>query len=717
MSGEDVFEGGGGRRFDPREFMRLVVRFGWIALVLAVLGGVGGAVWTSRQPRVYSAISTLEYEPNPPRPLGRGVEDVADPFGNFWASREFFDTQNRVISSRNVLDRVVRQLALHEDAAFHGHTGEAAERFEGSTIEATSALLGARLTVEPVPTTRLVNLVVQDSDPERAANIANAIGAAYIEKTLEDRMRSTVTALEWLDGQLTDLRSDLEASENALYDFKREHDVLSLSLEENQNVVARQILAFSDALTTARTRRIELAARADRLRRALSMDPLEAPLSGLTNVEAIIELRAALVEKLGERERLAVRYGDNHPDMVALNAEIRTQQEQLVREMRSVIHGTEGEFEEARRVEGGLRAAVDQAHSEGLDLNLREIEYQRLNRERENKAELYQLVLQRTTETDLTRMLQVTHARVLDRALPPQSPISPVLMTNLGGGAAGGLILGLTLIALLLRLDRRLKSVEDVEALGLKVVGILPKLTEMQLPELSSHHRPTSAAAECARTIRTNLTFMNAARPSRCFVITSASPREGKTTIACNIAIALAHASKSVLLIDTDLRRPRAHKPFGITNKVGVTSVILGECSLAEAVSHTEVDGLDLLPSGPVPPNPSELLHTPAFKALRDAATSQYEWVIFDSPPVGAVTDSAIIAPQVDGVMLVVRAQQTTKESVEAALRQMRAVDAVMIGCVVNDVDINSRTYGYGYHQYYRSESYAYTADPADAAG
>jgi succinoglycan biosynthesis transport protein ExoP len=118
-----------------------------------------------------------------------------------------------------------------------------------------------------------------------------------------------------------------------------------------------------------------------------------------------------------------------------------------------------------------------------------------------------------------------------------------------------------------------------------------------------------------------------------------------------------------------------------------------------------------------VPPNPSELLHTPAFKALRDAATSQYEWVIFDSPPVGAVTDSAIIAPQVDGVMLVVRAQQTTKESVEAALRQMRAVDAVMIGCVVNDVDINSRTYGYGYHQYYRSESYAYTADPADAAG
>jgi succinoglycan biosynthesis transport protein ExoP len=185
--------------------------------------------------------------------------------------------------------------------------------------------------------------------------------AAYIEKTLEDRMRSTVTALEWLDGQLTALRSDLEASENALYDFKREHDVLSLSLEENQNVVARQILGFNDALTTARTRRIELSARADRLRRALSMDPLEAPLSGLTNVEAIIELRAALVEKLGERERLAVRYGDNHPDMVALNAEIRTQQEQLVREMRSVIHGTEGEFEEARRVEGGLRAAVDRS--------------------------------------------------------------------------------------------------------------------------------------------------------------------------------------------------------------------------------------------------------------------------------------------------------------------------------------------------------------------
>lgn len=447
------------------------------------------------------------------------------------------------------------------------------------------------------------------------------------------------------------------------------------------------------------------------------MDPLEAPLSGLNNVDGIVDLRSALVQKLAERERLMVRYGDNHPDMVAINAEIRIQQEQLMREMRSVIQGTEGEFEEARRVEGGLRAAVSDAHREGLDLNLREIEYQRLNRERENKAEMYQVVLQRTTETDLTRMLQVTHARILDRALPPAAPISPVLMTNLGGGAAGGLVIGLALIFLLLRLDHRLKSVDDVESLGLKVIGILPKLAETQLPELSSHHRPTSAAAECARTIRTNLTFMNAARPSRCFVITSSSPREGKTTIACNIAIALAHSSKSVLLIDTDLRRPRAHKPFGIANKVGVTSVILGECALADAAVHTEVDGLDLLPSGPVPPNPSELLHTPAFKALRDAATSAYEWVIFDSPPVGAVTDSAIIAPQVDGVMLVVRAQQTTKESVQAALRQMHAVDAVMIGCVVNDVDINSRTYGYGYNQYYRSESYAYTADPADVAG
>ncbi|MCA9532647.1 MAG: polysaccharide biosynthesis tyrosine autokinase [Myxococcales bacterium] len=714
--GQDTAEAGG-RRFDPREAVRVVVRFGWIAVVLAVLGGVGGAVWTSRQPRIYSATATLEYEPNPPRPLGRGVEDVADPFGNFWASREFFDTQNRVIASRNVLDRVVQQLALHQDAGFHGHTGEAAENFEGSSIESTAALLASRLAVEPVPSTRLVNVVVKDGDPERAASIANAIAAAYIEKTLEDRMRSTVTALEWLDGQLTALRSDLEASENALYEFKREHDVLSLSLEENQNVIAHEILAFSEALTTARTRRIELAARAERLRRALSMDPLEAPLSGLTNVEAIAALRSALVAKLAERERLSVRYGDNHPDMVALNAEIRMQQEQLVREMRSVINGTEGEFEEARRVEGGLRAAVNEAHSDGLDLNLREIEYQRLNRERENKAEIYQLVLQRTTETDLTRMLQVTHAHVLDRALPPTAPISPVLMTNLGGGSAAGLVLGLAVIALLLRLDRRLKSVEDVEALGLKVVGILPRLPEMDLPELSSHHRPTSAAAECARTIRTNLTFMNAARPSRCFVITSASPREGKTTIACNIAIALAHSSKSVLLIDTDLRRPRAHKPFGIANKVGVTSVILGETTLAEAVAHTEVDGLHLLPSGPVPPNPSELLHTPAFQALRDAAMAAYEWVIFDSPPVGAVTDSAVIAPQVDGVMLVVRAQQTTRESVEAALRQMRAVDAVMIGCVVNDVDVNSRTYGYGYHQYYRSESYAYTADPADAAG
>ena len=387
-----------------------------------------------------------------------------------------------------------------------------------------------------------------------------------------------------------------------------------------------------------------------------------------------------------------------------------------MRQVRSSIRAAEAQLREARTIEAGISAQLRRAHQEGLDLNRREIEYEQLNRERENRAELYQLVLQRSTETDLTRMLHVTHVRVLDRALVPHRPISPVLMNYVLAGLGAGLALGFLLIALIAWTDRRVRSVEDLEALGVTVVGILPSLGDAELPELSGHLRPTSAAAECARTIRTNLTFMNAARPARVFVISSASPREGKTTIACNVAIALAQTNSSVLLVDTDLRRPRVHRPFGLDNEVGVTSVILGEADLAEAAQPTEVKGLSVLVSGPIPPNPSELLHTPAFAALREDAAKHYDWVIFDSPPVGAVTDAAIIAPQVDGAMIVVRAQQTSRESVAAAVRQLAAVDATLLGCVVNDVEVGRRAYGYGYQQYYRSDAYAYGAD-ADPAG
>ncbi|MEC7520545.1 MAG: polysaccharide biosynthesis tyrosine autokinase [Myxococcota bacterium] len=725
----------GASGIDIRQYLLIGWTYKWLILGVATVVAVGVTLWTLRQPKVYAAVATIEYDPSPTSPLGREVEDVASPVGSFWTTREFFATQNRIIGSRAVAERVVQDLGLHRDPSFFY-----VESFQSDepTVEQAARVLQGRLSVEPIENTRIVAIRVVDRDPDRAATLANAVAESYIAKTLEDRMGSTVSALEWLGTQLDTLRHQLDESELSLHRFKEEHNILSVSMEDRQNLVASDIQHFNEALTQVRTKRIELQARANRIRDIAEAETPEESASAFPDNETIGTLREQLRGKAAEREGLSVRYGPNHQRMQQLAHEIDDLRRQLREEVGGVLRAAEADVREAARVESGIRSALEDAHSAGLELNLREIEYSRLNRQRENNAKLYDLVLERTTETDLTRMLRTTHARLLDRALRPSAPISPKVMANVGGGVGAGLVLALGLAFLLSRLDRRLKSVADVEGIGLTVLGILPRIEEgdesqpvygrrngkrRRKPQggqdtsrdLFVHTHPMSAAAECCRTIRTNLTFMSADDPIRAMVITSASPREGKTTVTTNIAISLAQSGKRVLMVDTDLRRPRIHRAFGVSGARGVTSVIVGEEKLEDLAVPTDIPNLDILPCGPIPPNPSELLHSHKFQHLIDDALRSYDRVIFDSPPLGAVTDAAVLAPQLDAALIVVKAQSTTRDALSSALRQLRDVGANVVGGVLNDLDPRRKGYGAGeYYYYYRRDGY-YAQDEDDA--
>jgi succinoglycan biosynthesis transport protein ExoP len=708
-------------------------KYKWLVVGTAALVMAASYVVTSRKPRIYEAVCTIEYDPNPSRPLGHTIEDDTANAG-WWGNVEYYETQNRIIASRSVAERVVAKLALHHDPDFMGVPAEKRAGWKGTTQVAAASKLQASIRVEQLRDTRIVNIAVRDGDQARAALLANSVADTYMEKILEDRLGSTTSALEWLSKQLDSLKNQLEESELALHEFAEQNEGLSIPLEEQQTIVTSDIQAFNTNLTESRIQRIELSAQLKELASLKADDPLALTVTSLGQDESVQALQASYYDLSTQRAALAIDLGDAHPQMQALDAQLRGVREQLSARIHNIVSMSESDMRKIQSVETGLRTALEEVNRAGTKLNLREITYRRLQRQRDNAAKLYGAILERTAETDLTKALEVSLVRMVDRALKPTVPVAPNLTRSTIVGGILGLLLGLGLATLLVKLDRVIRTVEDAEALGLTILGILPQMSESaQLsgprygrrrrarlqtaaatnPDLTVHNFPQSSVAECCRTIRTNLTFMTADMPMRSMLVTSPQPQEGKTTVTLSLAISLAQSGKRILVIDTDLRRPRVHRAFGLPSSVGVTSVLVGASSLKDAVLTTDVPGLSVLTSGPVPPNPAELLHTSQFQRLLQDAMDAFDFVILDTPPLTAVTDAAIIATQVGGVLVVLHGARTTREVLRSSLRQLRDVGARLIGGVLNNVDPSTR--GYGAYYYHSAGYYAAHPDEDEA--
>jgi capsular exopolysaccharide synthesis family protein len=327
-------------------------------------------------------------------------------------------------------------------------------------------------------------------------------------------------------------------------------------------------------------------------------------------------------------------------------------------------------------------------------------------------------------------MLKVNNIRVVDRPLLPEEPVSPNIPLNLAAGLVGGFLFGLIAAIGRERLDRSIKVPDDVEReLGLPFLGLLPQIEgvdgtssprrrgrkprsgskpePLPNPELAVARQPSSGVAEAARAVRTNLVFMSPDQPFRTLLITSAGPAEGKTTVACSLAITMAQSGQRVLLVDCDLRRPRIHRVFGIANDDGVTSAIVdGPDQEIRAIRPTEVPNLWVLASGPLPPNPAELLQSEAFRRTLERLKADFDRVIIDSPPIVPVTDATVLSTRVDGTVIVVRASVTTRELARRAVRSLRDVSGRTVGVVLNAVDLENRYSGYYQYYYYRREGY-----------
>jgi len=728
--------------FSPALVIRAVRKHWPIMLVLFVASVVGTSIYTSRQVRIYEAIATVQLDPQPLTPLGhQNTESGSD---SYWSNQEYFATQYQVLTSRRVAELVVKKMGLTSDWAFL--TNRAANvtvakepALPPVALEDAAEALRARLKVEPIQDSRLARVKFSDADPARAQRLLSAVVDTYVEQNLDTSMDATNKTVEWLDIQLKRLKGELESQEMNLHDFKLKYNLLSVSYDDQSNMVRAEIQQLNSNLTELKAKKEAVSARLTVVKEIDPQDPGEIPATELVGNDALGALRTAYVE--AKRDLLMVRAGgkdEHHPEVQKLNAQVESTRTAIAQELQNIKNGAELELANVNRQLAGLTSLYEGARKEALQLNLKELEYSRLHRSKDSTEKLFGIVLERSTESGLSKMAPFNNVRVLDRPLKPTAPIFPRPASNLAVGIVLGLLLGFAGATGREMLDRTVRTSEDIERdLGLAVLGSLPDVTressalnlgyyygrrrarkerkspgpatENTRPELLVHTHPKSVAAEAARAIRTNLMFMSPDNPYRCLLVTSAGPAEGKTTVATSIAIAIAQTGQSVCLVDCDLRKPRVHAVFGERNETGVTTALLEPGQLPSLVLDTQIPNLRILRAGPTPPNPADLMHSEAFGRVLQELRAQFDRVVIDSPPIGLVTDGVILSTRVDATVLVVRALATRRDAAKRAMRSLRDVGATCAGFVLNAVPSSEQNY---YSSYYATYGAAQTETP-----
>jgi capsular exopolysaccharide synthesis family protein len=689
-----------------RHYLHLL-RKRWRILTAVLVASVAVAfVFTIRQTKIYESLCSVVIEPSAPRVL-ESVKDVIEMESNSYL---FYQTQYRIIHSQEIAQKVIDRLGLSPDQPDG----------DGRKPSRQDQILGLldQVKVLGVRDSSIANVIVRDKNPERAAQIANAFADSYIERNLDFKLEGARSASSWLGEQSVDLRKRLENSELALYQFKKDHSLLDMGLDDRQGMNRQNLQALNGKLSDVKAKRIEAESIRKLILAAKSDISEKESLPEIRDNPVVAKLRENYLDLLKLKADLESKYGEKHPRIENIQQQLAATRRDYNKELDEVLKAFDKRYQAIVDTEAALSKWMHQEKAQALELSKLEVEYRPMARDAENNAKVFGQVTLRHKEIDLTGMIRANNVRVLDRATSTRLPVTPNLKINLLIGAVLGLLAGLLVAFAIEALDNTVKTPEAAEELvGAPLLGVLPKLTDAKhrliedAPDrdLTVHKDPTSVAAEACRSIRTNLMFMSAQKEIQLIVVTSPGPQDGKTTAAISLAITMAQAGARVLLIDTDMRKPRIHRSFGIKAERGISTAIMGDASPEDVIVHTEIPNLDVMPCGPTPPNPAELLHTERFRALLAQCRRTYDKVILDAPPTGPVTDPAIIGSLADGVLLVLRAGHTTKEAAIYARRHLNDAGARILGVVINQTDRKGAGYGYGYSyhspygRYYRA--------------
>ncbi len=706
------------------DYIQVILKRRWVVLTCLLVVFSTVAIATLKMKPIYQGKVLVEVNPEQPNVLNfQEILQIST-----LDVESYRETQYRVLSSRTLAERVVQGLQLYRNPEFYrskGLLGLSAKDPEQLPPSSDSPPPGTTadyyrnsidyfiesIGVSPVRRSNLVEITFHSEDPKLAARVANQLANDYIEQNLQVKWDETIKASNWLQVQISGLKTKLEKDEDALQRYAQANSILFV--EERKNLTNERMTQLQVEYTKAQAERFLKESQHSLVQAGMVQD-----LPGFSSNRLIqdLSLNLALLER--EYMDLTSTVKPDYPKAVALKKQIDSMRSALEREKLALSQNIVDEYKSAVANEKSLAQALELQKQDVNVIAEKSIQYNILKREVDTTRQLYDGLLQRLKEAQVSAGLKASNIRIVDTAEVPEDPVRPRKILNLALGLILGLGLGVGLAFFQEYLDSTIKTPDQIERLlRLPTLGVLPSFvrnlagrsgdadslsiaTAKQAGKLAPAVQTTPAFKEAFRSLRTSI-LLSANPVPKVLLVTSALPGEGKTTTTVNLGATLASLGNKVVVVDCDMRRPACHRSTGVPNKPGFVQCLAGHVTLAEAVLPVPgVPDLSVIPCGPIPPNPAELLSSPVTLEMLRKLREQFDYVLIDSPPLLSVADSRILATATDAVVIVVRAMSTPFDAVRRAKTFLYGAGARILGVALNDVDV--RRDGYAYNYYYR---------------
>ncbi|WP_456448747.1 GumC family protein [Thiolapillus sp.] len=706
-----------------KEYWAVIVRHKFTIVLFVVIALIAGAIVTALRTPIYRSSVKLQIDREAARIVN--FEGVTPREAAY--SFDFYETQYQLLKSHGLAKRVVEQLGLESSAQFKAkeqpsffrelkrffsaHSDQDVASWDVAPAASTRSLenlLLANLTVAPVKNSRLVVVSYDSPNPNLAARVVNTLAKSFIDMTMERRFENSSYAKEFLSDRIKQVRANLEASERKLVEYASQREIVDL--DSKQGILMQKLQALNTRLTEVEAERIKAESSYQEMQN-----------SGAQGFDRVSdsELITAYKEKLADLEaeyqdKLNV-YKPGYPAMKRLQDQIDGLKRKISKETKDIQSSIKSRYQAAVREQAMLQSRMADVKGQILELQRKSTDYQALKRDVETNRELYNGLLQRIKEVGVAAGVGSNNISIIDKGEVPATAYKPNLKRNLQIALVIGLLGGIGLAFLFDHLDDTIKSSADVEKLtGLPMVGVVPEVRLQEESEsiaLKTWEEPKSAIAEAYRSCRTALSFSSESGTPKVLHIASSISGEGKTTSAISLALTYVQAGSNVLLVDCDLRNPSLHHELALSNETGLTNYLVGEKKPSEAIQDGVLGGLYVLTSGPLPPNPAELLDSGRMVEFLDKAAEKFDVVILDGPPVLGLADALVLANMASATILVVDAGVTRSGALRGALQRLRQAHAHVLGALL--VKYGQGRSGYGYDYQYHYNYYNYEAEDA----